>query len=328
MWKVWTSLDTIILQDFIIIFGVWGVSDSLLINKFNEVYRTFNTLFASIDNYRSFIMRIEPTKKEVLESLKNEINKFFELLIKENSLEVLNLNIINFYLNDLEVMVNNFGQNDFSTKSEIIYGKLVDILEKILKELFSNYSSLEVNKKIEYLDNNIKNMNELKEQIKNKDTHAIYESAANENQDRADNSRLAFIFLIIFSIVMVWFFSVTKTYFGLKEYDYWFFKGTLILTSVTLITYFLKQSVKYQKIADQCRQTKMELEAFPSFVASFTTEDPQIIEIRKELALKYFGRELDNKTNDETSNILQDQMKNTTEMVKTAMEVLKKSGTN
>ncbi len=307
---------------------MWGVSDSLLINKFNEVYRTFNTLFASIDNYRSFIMRIEPTKKEVLESLKNEINKFFELLIKENSLEVLNLNIINFYLNDLEVMVNNFGQNDFSTKSEIIYGKLVDILEKILKELFSNYSSLEVNKKIEYLDNNIKNMNELKEQIKNKDTHAIYESAANENQDRADNSRLAFIFLIIFSIVMVWFFSVTKTYFGLKEYDYWFFKGTLILTSVTLITYFLKQSVKYQKIADQCRQTKMELEAFPSFVASFTTEDPQIIEIRKELALKYFGRELDNKTNDETSNILQDQMKNTTEMVKTAMEVLKKSGTN
>ncbi|MDF9439507.1 hypothetical protein O9Y77_17270, partial [Acinetobacter baumannii] len=172
----------------------------------------------------------------------------------------------------------------------------------------------------------IKDVNELKEQIKNKDTHDIYEIAANENQDRADNSRMAFIILIIFSIIIVWFCSVTKTYFGLKDYDYWFFKGTLILTSVTLITYFLKQSVKYQKIADQCRQTKMELEAFPSFVASFTTEDPQIIEIRKELALKYFGRELDNKTNDETSNILQDQMKNTTEMVKTAMEVLKKTG--
>lgn len=305
---------------------MWGMSDSILISKFNDVYRTFNKLYASIDNYRSFIVRIEPTQKEVLESLKNEINKFFELLLKENSLEVLNLNIINFYLNDLEVIVSNFRESEISAKSEMIYGKIVDILEKILKELFSNYSSLEVNKKIEYLDTNIKNMNELKEQIKNKDTHAIYESAANENQDRADNSRLAFIFLIIFSIVMVWFCSVTKTYFGLKEYDYWFFKGTLILTSVTLITYFLKQSVKYQKIADQCRQTKMELEAFPSFVASFTTEDPQIIEIRKELALKYFGRELDNKTNDETSNILQDQMKNTTEMVKTAMEVLKKTG--
>ncbi|KQD61041.1 hypothetical protein, partial [Acinetobacter baumannii] len=243
-----------------------------------------------------------------------------------SSLDSINFNIINFYISDLENVVEGIRVNEDPRRVEKFYGELVDIVEKIHKELRANYSNREINKKIEYLDTSIKDVNELKEQIKNKDTHDIYEIAANENQDRADNSRMAFIILIIFSIIIVWFCSVTKTYFGLKDYDYWFFKGTLILTSVTLITYFLKQSVKYQKIADQCRQTKMELEAFPSFVASFTTEDPQIIEIRKELALKYFGRELDNKTNDETSNILQDQMKNTTEMVKTAMEVLKKTG--
>lgn len=231
-------------------------------------------------------------------------------------------------MSDLENIVENLRKNNETAKIDFFYDKIRDVLSKILKELVNDYSKKELNQKIDYLDENIKNVNELKEQIKNQDTHDIYESAANENQARADNSRMAFIILIIFSIVMVWFCSVTKTYFGLKEHDYWFFKGTLVLTSVTLITYFLKQSVKYQKIADQCRQTKMELEAFPSFVASFTTEDPQIIEIRKELALKYFGRELDNKTNDETSNILQDQMKNTTEMVKAAMEVLKKTGSN
>lgn len=44
--------------------------------------------------------------------------------------------------------------------------------------------------------------------------------------------------------------------------------------------------------------------------------------------MKYFGRDVDNKSNGETSNILQDQMKNTTEMVKAAMEVIKKSGSN
>ncbi|EOH8205969.1 hypothetical protein ACMC5S_002103, partial [Acinetobacter baumannii] len=262
----------------------------------------------------------------VLGDLKKEINNLFEQFLKNSSLDSINFNIINFYISDLENVVEGIRVNEDPRRVEKFYGELVDIVEKIHKELRANYSNREINKKIEYLDTSIKDVNELKEQIKNKDTHDIYEIAANENQDRADNSRMAFIILIIFSIIIVWFCSVTKTYFGLKDYDYWFFKGTLILTSVTLITYFLKQSVKYQKIADQCRQTKMELEAFPSFVASFTTEDPQIIEIRKELALKYFGRELDNKTNDETSNILQDQMKNTTEMVKTAMEVLKKTG--
>ncbi|MEB7642651.1 hypothetical protein [Acinetobacter pittii] len=303
------------------------MSDITLTNKFNEIYRSFNKLFTIVERYQNFNGEsFSNHQKEVLSSIKLEINSLFEKFLKENALENLNLNLIGFYLNDFETIVGNLRENISISKIELYYGDLREVLKKILKELVSNYSDIEITQKIEYLDTNIKNVNELKEKIKNKDTHDIYESAANENQKRADNSRLAFIFLIIFSIVMVWFCSITKTYFGLKEYDYWFFKGTLVLTSVTLITYFLKQSVKYQKIADQCRQTKMELEAFPSFVASFTTEDPQIIEIRKELALKYFGRELDNKTNDETSNILQDQMKNTTEMVKTAMEVLKKTG--
>ncbi|EPQ5092684.1 hypothetical protein LOL25_003893, partial [Acinetobacter baumannii] len=280
-----------------------------------------------IDNYRaSEFNSYASNRLIVLGDLKKEINNLFEQFLKNSSLDSINFNIINFYISDLENVVEGIRVNEDPRRVEKFYGELVDIVEKIHKELRANYSNREINKKIEYLDTSIKDVNELKEQIKNKDTHDIYEIAANENQDRADNSRMAFIILIIFSIIIVWFCSVTKTYFGLKDYDYWFFKGTLILTSVTLITYFLKQSVKYQKIADQCRQTKMELEAFPSFVASFTTEDPQIIEIRKELALKYFGRELDNKTNDETSNILQDQMKNTTEMVKTAMEVLKKTG--
>lgn len=164
------------------------------------------------------------------------------------------------------------------------------------------------------------------EQTKNVKIHDYYDSAAKENQDKSDINRTFFIFLIILSLTIIWFSMVTKGYFGLSGYDYYFFKGSLVLTSVTLITYFLKQSVKYQKMADQCKQTKLELEAFPSYVANLSNEDPLVADLRKELAMKYFGRDVDNKSNDETSNILQDQMKNTTEMVKAAMEVLKKSG--
>lgn len=303
------------------------MSDHILVQKFNDTYNYYNRLFKNIvSNRLSSVLNFNDAQKHYLELMHKDINSIFAKYLEADILNVLNFNVINFYLKDLEDLGDKIKINTDSSKVERFYYEVIEVLEKINKELNAKFSANMVDKKIDYLDESIKSVNELKEKIKNKDTHDIYESAANENQTRADNSRMAFIVLIILSIVMVWFCSVTKTYFGLKDYDYWFFKGTLILTSVTLITYFLKQSVKYQKIADQCRQTKMELEAFPSFVASFTTEDPQIIEIRKELALKYFGRELDNKTNDETSNILQDQMKNTTEMVKTAMEVLKKTG--
>lgn len=175
----------------------------------------------------------------------------------------------------------------------------------------------------------VKSIEEVKtifEQTKNLKIHDYYDLAAKENQSKSDINRALFISLIFLSLTVIWFSLVTKGYFGLSGYDYYFFKGSLVLTSITLITYFLKQSVKYQKMADQCKQTKLELEAFPSYVANLSNEDPLVADLRKELAMKYFGRDVDNKSNDETSNILQDQMKNTTEMVKTAMEVLKKSG--
>lgn len=177
----------------------------------------------------------------------------------------------------------------------------------------------------------VKSIEEVKtifEQTKNLKIHDYYDLAAKENQDKSDVNRVLFIFLIFLSLTVIWFSLVTKGYFGLSGYDYYFFKGSLVLTSITLITYFLKQSVKYQKMADQCKQTKLELEAFPSYVANLSNEDPLVADLRKELAMKYFGRDVDNKSNDETSNILQDQMKNTTEMVKAAMEVIKKSGSN
>ena len=57
-----------------------------------------------------------------------------------------------------------------------------------------------------------------------------------------------FYFFNFLSLTIIWFSLVTKGYFGLSGYDYYFFKGSLVLTSITLITYFLKQSVKYQKL--------------------------------------------------------------------------------
>jgi hypothetical protein len=254
-----------------------------------------------------------------------------DAIIDRNGIEFININLLDIYFTELKNSSGSFLHSSDERKLVNYLNNIIDNLNKILRNLNGVISEIEQDKldnKIAHLDESIKNVNELKENIKNQETHDVYNLAATENQEKSDNFRLAFLIIIFVSIVFVWFCAVTKTYFGLSQYDYWFFKGTLVLTSVTLITYFLKQSVKYQKIADQCRQTKLELEAFPSFVASFTTEDPKIIEIRRELALKYFGRELDNSAKNETSSIISDQMKNTTELVKVTTEAIKNLKTN
>lgn len=202
--------------------------------------------------------------------------------------------------------------------------KIKEDAEKTIGELKGR--ELQLNQKINDVNVQISKTQQLLEQTKNFKIHEYYQLAAEDNQKNADFNKAIFIMIILLALTMIWFSLVTKGYFGLEGYDYYFFKGSLVLTSITLITYFLKQSVKYQKMADQCKQTKLELEAFPSYVANLSNEDPLVADLRKELAMKYFGRDIDNKSNDETSNILQDQMKNTTEMVKAAMEVLKKSG--
>lgn len=264
--------------------------------------------------------------KEYSLSLCQEYKELIDWFIQEDCINYINMGLLDIYFSEVKSASGSFlhssSIDNLKNYLNIIIVNLNKVL-RIIKQVEDDLKNAKLDIRIAHLDEGIKNVSELKEKIKNLSTHDIYEQAAVENQKKSDNFRMAFILLIMLSIVLVWFCSITQSYFGLKDYNYWFFKGTLVLTSITLITYFLKESVKYQKMADQCKQTKLELEAFPSFVASFTTEDPKIIEIRRELALKYFGRDLINNDKAEASNVLTDQMKNTTELVKATTEAIK-----
>lgn len=103
--------------------------------------------------------------------------------------------------------------------------------------------------------------------------------------------------------------------------EFWAVKVSLLLVGITLISYFLKQSAHYQRLADQNYQTQVELQAYPSFMESIPTEEAA--SVRKELALKYFGREVDGAAHKDMGNLVSDQMKSTTEMVKATTEAIK-----
>lgn len=305
--------------------------------KFNTTYDDIKNLNKIILECSNFITEkninfgkdYHDLRSEAL-GLCNDYKVLMDAIIHDDNISYINAGLLDIYISELKNFSGGFLH---ATDGNFLKNYLKDIISSlrkilnIMRQFEDEIRNNKVDSKIAYLDETIKNVSELTEQVKNLNTHDIYEKAAVENQKKSDNFRMAFILLIMLSIVLVWFCSITQSYFGLMDYNYWFFKGTLVLTSITLITYFLKESVKYQKMADQCKQTKLELEAFPSFVASFTTEDPKIIEIRRELALKYFGRDLINNDNDndkaEASNVLTDQMKNTTELVKATTEAIK-----
>ena len=107
----------------------------------------------------------------------------------------------------------------------------------------------------------------------------------------------------------------------LDNFDYWFLKISFILVVITLVSFFIKQSSHYQSLADQANQTRLEIQAFPTFVTGIEKADE--VAIRKELALKYFGREVDKTAHKDMGNLVSDQMKSTTEMVKATTEAIK-----
>jgi len=142
------------------------------------------------------------------------------------------------------------------------------------------------------------------------------------------NMRKHYIYFSVFILIIVAALSVsiyTVTHaseYKIDKYDYWFMKISFILVAITLVSYFLKQSSHFQKMADQANQTRLEIQAFPSFIGGVSQEDE--VSLRKELALKYFGREIDGAAHKDMSNLISDQMKSTTEMVKAVTEVIKK----
>lgn len=158
----------------------------------------------------------------------------------------------------------------------------------------------------------------------NAKTENIYETAVDKyrglEKENRDNFFAALIVTVAISILMI-IFKKCLTDLGLGNIEFWILKFSVLAVGITLITYFLKQSSHYQHLADQNYQTQVELQAYPSFMASIPTEEAAAV--RKELALKYFGREINGVAHKDTSSLISDQMKSTTDMVKATTEAIK-----
>ncbi|WP_337081079.1 hypothetical protein [Acinetobacter pittii] len=155
-------------------------------------------------------------------------------------------------------------------------------------------------------------------------TENIYDNAVNKYRDLEETYRSYFYWglgvVLCLSVALLTLKQVLVPHL-FSTIEFWAVKVSLLLVGITLISYFLKQSAHYQRLADQNYQTQVELQAYPSFMESIPTEEAA--SVRKELALKYFGREIDGAAHKDMGNLVSDQMKSTTEMVKATTEAIK-----
>lgn len=195
---------------------------------------------------------------------------------------------------------------------------------KNLKDNFNDYLKIYINKSVESVKGELESFRRLRSIADTALTENIYNSAVSKYKRLEEDYRNYFYWCIgILLVISICLFLIKSILVPLlvNNIEFWVIKISVIAVGITLISYFLKQSAHYQRLADQNYQTQVELQAYPSFMESIPTEEAA--SVRKELALKYFGREIDGTAHKDMSNLISDQMKSTTEMVKATTEAIK-----
>lgn len=192
------------------------------------------------------------------------------------------------------------------------------------KQRYNLVVSNEIKSILEEAKKELEDFKETKNIIKNLKSVDYYSEECEKYMSRHYTYLVLFLITILVALTISVISVCSEPKFFLDKFDYWFLKGSFILVVITLVSYFIKQSSHYQSLADQANQTRLELQAFPTFITGVEKADE--VAIRKELALKYFGREVDKTAHKDISNLVSDQIKNTTEMVKAVTEVIKKPG--
>lgn len=193
---------------------------------------------------------------------------------------------------------------------------------KLTEDLNANILELEKTRdEVAELKNEKTALNERLQKELNKDTESIYDTMSQYYGKLENKYRWSFFITIaVVGLISIVLFNVDIQNDAAKA-QFIVLKISMVLIGVTLISYFIKQASHYQKLSEKNKQTHIELIALPSFIADMPQND--IYAIRKDLSSKYFGQEIDGSPHKDMSNLISDQMKNATELVKASAAMVK-----
>lgn len=237
-----------------------------------------------------------------------------------------NIKILDYIEDSQKLILRYISSTDNGNAILYLIEETSDFIERYLKiqELFQSETINSLESAILDVNSELSNFRRLRSIADTGLTESIYDNAVKEQRKHENNYRLYFYWSIgILLSISIFMFAIKQYLVAsiLSNVEFWIIKLSIIAVGITLISYFLKQSSHYQRLADQNYQTQVELQAYPSFMESIPTEEAA--SVRKELALKYFGREIDGAAHKDMSNLIFDQIKSTTDMVKATTEAIK-----
>lgn len=227
-----------------------------------------------------------------------------------------------------EILDNNYESladyEDYISAKLFAIKDFLDIYDNLIsfQNEYLNESIILASKK---LDLELKKIRELRNSLQNVESENIYTFAVEKFNKNKNFYFGVFLFTMVFTVILSFSTMVAKNklikIFEIDIYDYWLLKFTMISLLITLISFLLRQVIHYQKKSDYAEKISLELQAFPSYISDLSPDDS--VQLRKELALKYFGNDQTHNPNNELNSIYLEQMKATTEMVKVSTETVK-----
>jgi hypothetical protein len=258
-------------------------------------------------------------------------------------------NELNAVLNSISIIIKKIFDNELTGlfKLKIMYDLVKEAIE--LKEQL-NKRERELSNTVNALSEKSIELSKFVNEKKNKSSIVLYDDIHKDFTKLEKTYRWLFILVILSTLILTIGYdpligiggnifslgcSISSTFFHncssiVKPVLYPFnsdtlkfviFKLTVLIVGVTLTTYFLRLSGFYQLKQEQAKQTKLELSAFPDFVSGM---DPSVANnLRQELALKYFGKEIDKTMIEKNGVLFQEQIKAGTELIKASAEMVK-----
>lgn len=292
-----------------------------------------------------YLTSLDETYKEneeylVLDRFRNSVLKKFRIEINASSELLDNYIFYETMLSNLQSMAGNFRFNVYNPdhlKPTVTISNMVQTARKInevTSDLFMMRATAlrieeqiepAINKALEDVRVKVGQMDNVLLAIETNKTDEIYKRAEKRFGDKARKYEKTFYGTLLISVIIFMislFFPQLDNSSSMFEYAKYILAKLAILTiSITLCTVFSRKGAHFRKLQDQAYQTHLELEAFPLHTNRLDEEDKK--QLIKELALKYFGKEVDQTQNDKIGDLIQDQFAASTEMIKASAEIFR-----
>lgn len=287
----------------------------LLVNNINELNHVNKTIL------KDATFDIKFTFQGVIEFLKVPENRHY--LLSSYDAYTLRHKLNNY----LQALMQIDALNEKFTKFSAV-AELGDIGE-IAREFhlwFNTYSDHIVlqrdhDKKIDILNKQIADSQAELHRVNSQRTELIYSKASKRYLESARNYEVIF-YIIFVAAVLVTIVSIKHFPYATADIvEYVLYKVLTLSIVVTTGTIFLRKASHLRKLHDQANQTSLELQALPMFLKNVDSSEHS--EIYKNLADKYFGKEVDQTQNDKIGDLMQDQLLAGTELIKASAEMIK-----